>query len=302
MRITVEALRSWCKQEDLRISESKEIPHGIQVVVTDEMTAVPVNVYSTGKVLVQGSPGALKDRISQWMSQQRPAAVRKTSAKQAEMQQPSGPDRIGIDESGKGDYFGPLVVCAAFVKGDDDGWLRELGVKDSKLLTPKKALDLVREIKEVVPHELVVIPPTRYNELDKQIRNLNHLLAWGHARSLESLLARVEATVAISDQFGDRAVLTRALMERGKQVKLIQRHRAEEDAAVAVASIFARAEFLKRMDRMSKEYGMEFPRGASTAVEAMAAEFVKKYGAVRLPEVAKMHFKTTRKVLETLRL
>lgn len=301
MKITVEAFREWCNEEDLRIRESRAIPHGIQVIVTDELTEVPVNVYSSGKALVQGSPGALKDRITEWMAQQRPAAARMASASHAGIHGSVGPDRIGIDESGKGDYFGPLVVCAAFVKDADDGWLRELGVKDSKLLTPKKAIDLVKEIKEVVLHELVVIPPKRYNELDKQINNLNHLLAWGHARSLESLLARVDAAVAISDQFGDRAVLTRALMERGKQVKLIQRHRAEEDAAVAVASIFARAEFLKRMDRMSREYDMDFPRGASTAVEAMAVEFVKKFGADRLPEVAKMHFKTTRKVLETLR-
>lgn len=283
--------------------ETKQIPHGLQLLVSDAIAIVPVNFYSTGKILVQGSSGELKDRIQGWI-RQNPAPLATKPGKKAPKglpELPSYPDRIGIDESGKGDYFGPLVICAAFVRAEEDGWLRELGVQDSKQLTTAKILDLVKQIHDVIPHEIVAIPPKRYNELDREIGNLNRLLAWGHARSLESLLERVSTQTAISDQFGDKSYLERALMAKGKAIELIQRHRAEQDTAVAVASIFARAEFLRRMDRMGKQFDMEFPRGASNIVETKAVEFVKKFGEERLGEVAKLHFKTTRKVLETLR-
>jgi ribonuclease HIII len=98
---------------------------------------------------------------------------------------------------------------------------------------------------------------------------------------------------AISDQFAHhKDIVAKALMPLGRSIELIQKHRAEEDLAVAAASILARDEFVTRLGRLEKEYGMAFPKGASAAVDAAAKEFVAKQGAENLPKVAKTHFRT----------
>ena len=223
------------------------------------------------------------------------------SSRQTERLNFSPLERIGIDESGKGDYFGPLVIAAACVKSEDEAWLIELGVKDSKKLSDQKILELAACLEQAIPNEIVTILPQRYNELYQEIHNLNKLLAWGHARALETLLDKVEVEAAISDQFGDKSFLEKALMEKGRKITLVQKPKAEKDLAVAVASILARAELLKRLEKMKKNYGFSFSKGASPTVEEEASQFVKKFGRDRLQEVAKIHFKTTKKVLNNLK-
>lgn len=208
-----------------------------------------------------------------------------------------GKARIGIDESGKGDYFGPLVIAAVHVAPQDEPALKLMEVRDSKLLSDGRALELARDIRQVCKHTVVAIGPQRYNELYEKIRNLNRLLAWGHARALENLLTEVDCPLAIADQFGDERFVKHALMEKGKQIELIQMPKAEADLAVAAASILARAEFLLRLKRLSEEVGTTLPKGASQQVELAARMIVKKHGADRLKTVAKLHFKTTKAVL-----
>lgn len=202
--------------------------------------------------------------------------------------------RIGVDESGKGDYFGPLVIAACYVGPEHYAVLT--GVKDSKRLTDAQAIQLAGVIRQHCPHEVIGIGPAKYNELYAQFRNLNKLLAWGHARAIENTLEKAPAELVISDQFADPAGLKRALFERGKAVRLESRVRAESDLAVAAASILARAEFLLRLRRLGEQFGMTLPKGA-TAVIGPAKQFVAKHGADRLGEVAKLHFKTTLQVL-----
>jgi ribonuclease HIII len=135
------------------------------------------------------------------------------------------------------------------------------------------------------------------------MRSVNGLLAWGHARVIENLmLKRYQMTPppvrAISDQFAaSKNVVAKALMELGREIELVQRHKAEADLAVAAASILARREFINRLDRMGKEFGTTFPRGASAEVEKVAREFVARHGPDKLPKVAKMHFRTSYRVL-----
>jgi ribonuclease HIII len=205
--------------------------------------------------------------------------------------------RIGIDESGKGDYFGPLVVAAVFVTAETEDELRLMQVRDSKRISDGRILEMAPDIRMLYPHSVVAIGPQRYNELYAKIRNLNRLLAWGHARALENLLEHVNCDVAISDQFGDERYVLQALMDKGKRIRLIQRTKAEEDLAVAAASILARAEFLIRLKRLSEEVGTTLPKGASNMVELAGRMVVKKHGVERLKSVAKMHFKTTESVL-----
>lgn len=211
---------------------------------------------------------------------------------------PPEPGRIGTDESGKGDFFGPLVVAAFFLPEGQDEVLRELGVKDSKRTSDGRCLEIAGTLRRAYPyHSVVAIGPEKYNELWAKLRNLNRLLAWGHARAIENILERVPAGKAVTDQFGDEKFVRQALLKKGKDIELVQMPRAEEDLAVAAASILARAEFLSRLRGLSREFGVELPKGASEQVEAAAVRLVKDKGPDVLEKVAKTHFKTTVRVL-----
>ena len=211
------------------------------------------------------------------------------------MSMPEG--QIGIDESGKGDYFGPLVIAGVYVARAAEEHIRALGVRDSKTVSDKKAAILAEQIRTLCPFTVVVIGPERYNSLYASFKNLNRLLAWGHARAIENLLAQVSCDRVISDQFGDERFLRNALMAKGRMVTLVQKPRAEEEVAVAAASIIARAEFLRRLEELSTRYGVRFLKGASDAVITAGKEFVKRHGVEALGQVAKLHFRTTANVL-----
>lgn len=211
---------------------------------------------------------------------------------------------IGTDESGKGDYFGPMVVAAVLIDAQTKPKLEALGVKDSKLLSDRRCRDLATKIREICrgKYEEVEISPERYNELYESFRkegkNLNHLLAWGHARAIESLLERHSCTHAVADQFGDEHYILSSLMEKGKKIQLIQMPKGERDIAVASASILTRDKFLARLERLSQEYQIELPKGASEAVVIAGKQIIAKKGPDDLRKVAKLHHKTTNKIFE----
>lgn len=202
----------------------------------------------------------------------------------------------GVDESGKGDYFGPLVVVAAAISVLERPLLDELNVRDSKLLSDQRALTVAARLRRDVPHALVVIMPTKYNELYARIGNLNKLLAWGHARAIENLLEKVDCSRVVSDQFAKAHVLNGALMEKGRNVEIVQRVRGEAEPAVAAASIIARAEFLDRLQRLSAEFAIALPKGGGPIVDEAGARFVRQHGELKLADVAKTHFKNTSKI------
>jgi ribonuclease HIII len=204
---------------------------------------------------------------------------------------------IGTDEAGKGDYFGPLVVAAVYVTERSAVRLRQAGVRDSKKLSDKRVGDLAAEIHRLCPLRIVVIGPERYNALYAEMRNLNRLLAWAHARAIEDLLGQIPCDRIISDQFADEHVLRRALKEKGRLVHLEQRHHAEEDVAVAAASIIARAEFVDRLARLSSTAGIDLAKGAGPPVLTAGRQYVAKHGEAALAKVAKLHFRTTEQVL-----
>ncbi len=203
--------------------------------------------------------------------------------------------RIGVDEAGKGDYFGYLVIAAVYVDSEEKE-LGALGVKDSKMLSDFSISRLAPKIKKLCEYDIVKISPEKYNALYKKFASLNRLLAWGHARAIENLLSKVECSRVITDKFGDENLVEEALMERGRKIKLEQKINAESDIAVAAASIIARDEFLKTLRKLGREVGMVLPKGA-THVEQAASQLVKKNGKEILNYVAKVHFKTTKRVL-----
>jgi ribonuclease HIII len=213
---------------------------------------------------------------------------------------------IGTDESGKGDFFGPLVSAAVFVTQQTKRQLDELGVKDSKKLSDKAVRKLATEIRRVARDQYTVtqINPERFNTLFKQMRsegkNMNTLLAWGHARSIEDLLGKgVKAPFAVIDKFGDARYIEDKILTDTRQsgIEILQYPKAESDTAVAAASILARESFLDWLDRESAKLGLPLPKGASDLVVVAAREIVARYGVDRLASVAKLNFKTIDKVL-----
>ena len=210
---------------------------------------------------------------------------------------------IGTDEAGKGDFFGPLVTAAVFVDAEVGRKLRQLGVRDSKTLGDKAVRRLAGEIKRITPgaHRVTQIPPATYNrryaEFRAEGKNLNGLLAWAHARSMEDLM-QLRPSFVLSDQFGDPKYIEQKLLKdtRESGVKVIQRPRAEADIAVAAASVLARDAFLEWLDRAKDRDGKVLPRGASPAVVERAREIYLAGGDAALDEVAKTSFKTILKV------
>ncbi|MGB2764854.1 MAG: ribonuclease HIII [Candidatus Aminicenantaceae bacterium] len=213
---------------------------------------------------------------------------------------PTQKGHIGTDESGKGDYFGPLVVAGVFLPDEQQNVLTELGVKDSKRHSDNRVRELADILKKGYKHSLVVIGPEKYNELYLKLRNLNKMLAWAHSRAIENILEEVPCSLVITDQFGNKSFVLNALMKRGKDVELVQRPKAEEDLAVAAASILARAEFLKRLYFLSQDVGINLPKGASALVEETGLKLVKLQGIQILDKVVKKHFKITKRILASL--
>ena len=205
---------------------------------------------------------------------------------------------IGIDESGKGDYFGPLVVTGVYVDTESKiNQLRALGVKDSKRIPDNRIKLMAQRIRNICDREEIFITPAKYNYLYTKMGNLNEILAWAHAQSLERLLERnPDCDIAISDQFAWKEILINKLKEKGKRINLIQRPKAEENIAVAAASVLARAKFIQKLEDMEKVHKQKFSKGANDQVIKDAVNFLKNGG--NLEEIAKRHFKTTDKVRE----
>ena len=209
--------------------------------------------------------------------------------------------RFGVDESGKGDFFGPLCIAGVYVNEAVINSWKEAGIRDSKnISSDKKISDLAKLIRETpgCVVDSVVVGNEAYNRLYSKMKSVNTLLAWGHARVIENLMGKryqmnPPPVKAISDQFAaSKSVIEKALMAQGKEIQLVQRHKAEEDIAVAAASILARDEFVKGIAKLEQQFQMKFPKGAGDLVDRAAKEFVDTRGAGELQKVSKLHFRT----------
>ena len=209
--------------------------------------------------------------------------------------------RLGVDESGKGDFFGPLCIAGVYVNDAVITAWKDLGVRDSKnISSDKKIAELAEKIRKTpgCVVDSVVVGNEAYNRLYAKMKSVNTLLAWGHARVIENLMGKryqmnPPPVKAISDQFAaSKSVIEKALMAQGKEIQLVQRHKAEEDIAVAAASILARDEFVKGLAKLEHQFQMKFPKGAGDLVDKVAKGFVELRGAGELQKVSKLHFRT----------
>ena len=255
-----------------------------------------ITFYQKGKVVLQGK--AMMD----WAEQIEPGygeAMENPFAEAMELHPKPWPESwAGIDETGKGDYFGPLVTVAAAIRRDSVPLLVELGIGDSKKFNDTKIIKMARELQHCCVFKSVIIGPAKYNELYAKIGNLNKLLGWAHAVALEGVLESApECTYGLSDRFAKNDwVIGSQLQERGRSIRFEQRVRGESDPAVAVASILARAQFVRQMERLEKTIGVKLPKGASGAVVTAGRRIFDKGGMELLAKAAKLHFKITQKL------
>lgn len=275
---------------------------------------IVVKQYINGTLLVEGFDGELWNKVK--------SAIELRSGQKFEVSQKIESKKfvnltelpsdittwIGVDESGKGDYFGPLVTAAVLVDNFNKSKLSSIGIKDSKNLTDQKNIELGLFIQEICGDKCYVLitMPEKYNELIASPSfkgNSQRILGWQHRRVIENILLKYECQYAICDQFGNESFINEGLKTgKGSKINIIQRPKAESNLAVAAASILARREFLLRLQKMSEEYQVSFPKGASDTktIVSVAEILIKKFGKDILTKVAKTHFKTTKIIMDTI--
>jgi ribonuclease HIII len=284
-------LKSWL---DSRHYEFRQVPYARFAAEKEKTNVV---FYDSGKLVVQGK--GTQEFVE--------FVLEPEVLKQARLGYEAvlNPDlllpRIGVDESGKGDFFGPLCVAGVYVNAPVVTAWKDAGVRDSKNISSDKKISDLAELIRKTPGCVTTVVPIgneAYNRLHAKMRSVNAVLAWGHARVIENLMGQKHRmnpppVRAISDQFASsKSVVEKSLMSLGRSIELVQRHKAEEDLAVAAASILARDEFVKRLAGLGKGFMVELPKGAGSNVDAAAKEFVSKHGADALSRIAKMHFRT----------
>ncbi len=288
-------IEEYCRDHGWKFSE---LAYGYWKAAGDH---VSVAAYQSGKLTVQGARTAdfvlyfLEPEVlhTTGFGYDTPAAAGGGKASPLRVGEitPHG----GIDESGKGDFFGPLVIGGVCVDAEVGNRLAAAGVCDSKLIkSDRKIAEIAQQIRNIVQGRFVVVTvgPESYNRLYKNFGNLNRLLAWGHAKVIEELLVKVpDCPRMLSDQFGNPALIRNALQTRGRAIQLDQETKAESDVAVAAASILARDGFVRALGKLSEQANVVLPRGAGAGVETLAHEL-----AARDPEmlgrIAKTHFRT----------
>ncbi|MBQ9694492.1 MAG: ribonuclease HIII [Kiritimatiellae bacterium] len=252
-----------------------------------------INLYTSGKLVVQG-----KEAQDFVLFTLEPLVLGAATLGYEEVLDPKlFAPHMGTDESGKGDIFGPLITVAVFIDETTGRQLADLGIRDSKTIADSKIKTLAAEARKILGRQncaFVLLRPPTYNRVYDKIANLNRLLAWCHARAIETLAEqRPDCPRAVIDQFArTESTINRALMPKGRKLIIEQMHKAERDIAVAAASVLARDIFVKELAALSESVGIPLPKGAGPKVPETLVALIKSKGPSCLPSVAKCHFKT----------
>ena len=268
-----------------------------------------VTAYKSGKVLFQGArPEA---EVLKWGEPLELTTKTSNNAKQNSTYTPPeslfSNNHIGSDESGTGDYFGPITTCAVYVKKEQIELLKEMGIQDSKKITDETIELLSKGLAELnTPYSLMVLHNEKYNQLQARGWSQGKMKTMLHHSVIESLLNKIDGEPyegILVDQFCDPSIYINHLRSEGKSLadKTYFMTKAENySIAVAAGSVIARASFVKEMNRLSEWIGFELLKGASQKVDQLAAEIIREKGEVALQSIAKVHFANTGKARKYL--
>lgn len=299
------------------IVAEKEILYGFQIVVTDGIKRNNVDIFPSGKILVQGQIGSLRDEILIWRTGRKnsPDQMIVPKPQSALSELPEVPPvktqsavkektveehmtdfaQVTVSVAGKGDYFGPLVVSAIYI----DAWIEaQLAMLDvNNTLSDEQVVVVAEKMRDIAPFAIVTIGNKNYNEAFAKIGDTDKLLAWSYARVIEQIVVKTQYHSVVASNFGDESIIQNALTKKNHRVMLRQTSDPNEIGVVA-ASILARAELLQRLALLSTQVGIALPKDSSdSSIIAAEREFVAKNGQTALSTVAKLHFKATEKIL-----
>jgi ribonuclease HIII len=271
----------------------REVPHAL-FAATD--SRIQVVAYESGKCVIQGKNA--RDFVEFTLE---PEILGEARLGYETLHHPERyTPHIGVDESGKGDFFGPLVIAGVFATAEAIAGFEALGVRDSKSIgSDQKIFDIAANLKKTpgVEVEIIAIGPPKYNTMQRTMGSVNEVLAWGHATVIENLLARCPCDRAVADQFArTESTIRRHLKTRGRAIRLEQRHKAESDPVVAAASILARARFVQALRQLGLEAGRKILPGASAQVKELARTLLAEKGNPFVARMVKTHFKTWREI------
>ena len=275
------------------ITGHQEIAYGVQFYAQNDKTKELIRVYQNtkGKITLdnsQVSDPILKDFLSSYKN--------KKSQINDEKYYIFAPPLIGTDEAGKGDYFGPLCVAAVYTDKEQYIQLQQEGIKDSKKLNDSNIAALAKKIIKICPYySVIVVPNNVFNDHYINVKNINAILGAAHAQAIKNILSQIDCRRVLTDKFGSVHWIEDQLI--GYDIDLAQETKAEQNIAVAAASILARWTFVEKIKKMSEEYQFKFPLGASAAVDIQGQEFIASHSKEELYEVAKISFKNTERIL-----
>lgn len=297
--LKLQGISSQLTSHGLNISEIQEKQYNFELSVTNKAVRTKVLVYFGKKgvsTIIQGDPDSEVYRKVKSIT----FGEDLFDAHNKEIDEPD--EYIGTDETGKGDFFGPLVIAAVFIDKISMRELKKIGVKDSKQLNDNMIRDISKEIRKIILEKnrnVVSINPEKYNRLYESFKNLNKLLAWGHSKTIENIILNNKITTVISDKFGNESLLISELARKNINVNLIQTTKAERFVAVAAASILARDRMINWFFKTGNELKLDIPKGAGDVVNITAGKIASNYGTRILPKIVKLHFRNYTNLIQT---
>lgn len=278
--------------------KDKVIPYVVFQAVDEDTT---ITLYESGKVMFQGKSADVDAMMWKEIDGQSLANTKKLKEEEKKYYDCSS---VGSDEVGTGDYFGPIVVTAAYVKKEDIPFLEELGIKDSKKVTDEIILKITPSLVKRITYRSIILTNKEYNEKYSQDLNMNKIKAIMHNKVLFQLINEVKPDIdyIIVDEFAREARYYEYIKDATNIQKGITFMTKAEDKnlAVAAASIISRYIFIKEFEKLADELHLPLPKGAGNEVDKIGEELVEKYGEEKLKEVAKYNFKNTQRILKTL--
>jgi ribonuclease HIII len=276
-------------------ASSKVVRNAPGVVFAAKLPDTAITAYKSGKVLFQGA-GADREAAHWGKAENKSTSVKQTTKGDRLPDRLAELSVVGSDETGTGDFFGPVTVAACYVRADQVALVRELGVMDSKLLTDDVMRKIAPDLQATLIHSVLTLKNEKYNEVQARGWSQGKIKAMLHNQALKHVLRKMgdeKPAYILIDQFAERGIYYNHIKSQSEIIRenVLFSTKAEGlHVSVAAASIIARVAFLKEMDRLSAIAGMTLPKGAGPKVDEVAARILLKDGEEQLKSMTKWHF------------